>query len=100
MLGSIAALERPSSRMAFHGGADCLTISVQRISTARLARVFGPDDCEPGVAPDVDHASPPRALMPRWRMAPFDGQVAFITGASSGIGAALARELAQQGADV
>lgn len=33
-------------------------------------------------------------------MEPFAGQVAFITGASSGIGAALARELARQGADV
>jgi short-subunit dehydrogenase len=31
---------------------------------------------------------------------PFQGQVAFITGASSGIGAALAREFARQGADV
>src|SRR5262245_2792455 len=38
--------------------------------------------------------------MPRWRMTLFDGQVAFITGASSGIGAALAREFAHQGADV
>lgn len=33
-------------------------------------------------------------------MGRFDGQVAFITGASAGIGAALARELARQGADV
>jgi short-subunit dehydrogenase len=33
-------------------------------------------------------------------MGAFDGQVAFITGASSGIGAALGRELARQGADV
>jgi short-subunit dehydrogenase len=33
-------------------------------------------------------------------MSPFDGQVAIITGASSGIGAALGRELARQGADV
>lgn len=33
-------------------------------------------------------------------MGAFDGQVAFITGASSGIGAALAREIARQGADV
>jgi len=33
-------------------------------------------------------------------MGAFDGQVAFITGASSGIGAALAREFARQGADV
>src|SRR5262245_13441547 len=33
-------------------------------------------------------------------MGAFEGQVAFITGASSGIGAALARELARQGADV
>lgn len=32
-------------------------------------------------------------------MGAFDGQVAFITGASSGLGAALARELARQGAD-
>ena len=31
---------------------------------------------------------------------PFAGQVAFITGASSGIGAALAREFARAGADV
>lgn len=33
-------------------------------------------------------------------MGAFDGQVAFVTGASSGIGAALARELARGGADV
>lgn len=33
-------------------------------------------------------------------MGAFDGQVVFITGASSGIGAALARELARQGADL
>jgi short-subunit dehydrogenase len=33
-------------------------------------------------------------------MGRFDGQVAFITGASSGIGAALAREFAREGADV
>ncbi|MGH7323173.1 MAG: SDR family NAD(P)-dependent oxidoreductase, partial [Candidatus Rokuibacteriota bacterium] len=33
-------------------------------------------------------------------MGRFAGQVAFITGASSGIGAALAREFARQGADV
>jgi short-subunit dehydrogenase len=33
-------------------------------------------------------------------MEAFAGQVAFITGASSGIGAALTRELARQGADV
>src|SRR5262245_19284107 len=33
-------------------------------------------------------------------MAGFAGRIAFITGASSGIGAALARELARQGADV
>src|SRR3954470_9905351 len=31
---------------------------------------------------------------------PFTGQVVFITGASSGIGAALAREFARQGADL
>ena len=33
-------------------------------------------------------------------MGAFDGQVAFITGASSGIGAALAGEFARQGADL
>jgi short-subunit dehydrogenase len=33
-------------------------------------------------------------------MANFQGQVVFITGASSGIGAALAREFARQGADL
>jgi short-subunit dehydrogenase len=33
-------------------------------------------------------------------MAAFTGQVAFITGASSGIGAALARELGREGADL
>ncbi len=33
-------------------------------------------------------------------MATFEGQVAFITGASSGIGQALARELARCGADI
>ena len=38
--------------------------------------------------------------MARRRRRAFDGKVVFITGASSGIGAALAREFAAQGADL
>src|SRR2546425_1726539 len=104
--GAHAAPSDRSIRMAGSTGLEPATsgLTVQCANQAApraraaLTRYHAPPQGVNATIPTLDGRS--RAPDDRRHMGTFAGRVAFITGASSGIGAALAREFARQGADL